>query len=259
MLVPRACDGPVTARSGVELTIESALSPAGLLGHSTYMLLVVSMLMRRMLWLRLFVIASAIAGILYASLILTDPVGTFWETLLIAVNIGQLCLTWWLDRTTQFDERDAGMRLLHFEHLSPSRFRRLLSAGEWQALPSGTALTAEGTPVPALWFLRSGTAEVRVAGRRVALCESGTFVGEMTVSTGEPANASVRLVEDAEVWRIVAARLRAIAGRHGDVREALEAAFFRTLRLRVIERNRRDAAAARDHADGVDSQVSSSP
>ncbi|MFZ1680267.1 MAG: cyclic nucleotide-binding domain-containing protein, partial [Rhizobiaceae bacterium] len=195
----------------MELTIESALSPAGLLGHSTYVLLVLSMLMRRMVWLRLLVIASAIAGILYASLILTDPVGTFWETLLIGVNIGQLCLTWWLDRTTQFNDRDAEMRLLHFEHLSPSRFRRLLSAGEWQTLPSGTSLTAEGTPVPALYFLRSGTAEVRVAGRKVARCDTGTFVGEMTVATGEPANAGVTLVEDAQVWRIDAARLRAIA------------------------------------------------
>ena len=79
----------------MELTITSALSGDGALGHLSFVLLIVSMLMRSMVWLRVLVIASALVGVCYSYLILTDPVGVFWEGLLIAVNLGQLGLTWW--------------------------------------------------------------------------------------------------------------------------------------------------------------------
>jgi hypothetical protein len=54
----------------MELTLESALSPQGLFGHTSYILLVISMMMRRMVWLRILVILSAIVGITYASVVL---------------------------------------------------------------------------------------------------------------------------------------------------------------------------------------------
>ena len=47
----------------MELTLESAFSTGGLVGHFAYMLLVISMLMRRMIWLRIFVILSALVAI----------------------------------------------------------------------------------------------------------------------------------------------------------------------------------------------------
>ena len=130
----------------MELTIESALSSDGALGHSAYLLLVLSMLMRRMVWLRLLVIASALLAIAYSALILTDPVSTFWESLLVLVNIGQLSLTWWLDRRTQFDAREDRLRGAHFPRLAPSRLRRLLRRGQWVALGAGTRLTCAGQP-----------------------------------------------------------------------------------------------------------------
>lgn len=229
---------------GLELTLQSALSLDGLLGHSSYVLLVISMLMRRMVWLRIFVIASALAGICYSLLILHDPVGSFWEMLLIVVNVGQLIRIWWQDRRTRFEGREAQMRELHFAHLSPSRLKLLIDSGAWVTLPSGSTLCKEGVPVPYLYYLHSGVASVSVADRIVARCTPGSFIGEMTISTGEPANASVALQTDAEIWRIEAPRLRQLAERSAETREALEAAFFRTLRLRIIDRNKRDAAAA---------------
>ena len=228
----------------MELTLESALSSQGALGHTAYLLLVLSMLMRRMIWLRLLVIASALVAIAYASLILTDPVSTFWESLLIVVNIGQLTLTWWLDRRTQFDAREDQMRLAHFPQLAPSRMRRLLRAGAWQDLSSGTRLTQAGEPVPALYYLHAGQARVEVEGITVGHCTPGSFIGEMTVASGEPAYADVILDADATVWRIEAATLRYMAARHSETGHALEAAFFRTVRQRLADSNHRQRAEA---------------
>lgn len=228
----------------MELTLESAFSSQGALGHSAYLLLVLSMLMRRMIWLRILVIASALVAIAYASLILTDPVSTFWESLLIVVNLGQLTLTWWLDRRTQFDAREDQMRRLHFARLAPSRMRRMLRAGHWESLPAGTRLTRAGVPVEALWFIRQGSARVEVEGVPVASCPPGSFVGEMTVATGEPASADVVLDSPASLWRIDAAVLRDLAARDPEIGHALEAAFFRSIRQRLVDSNDRARAAA---------------
>lgn len=221
----------------VELTLESALSSQGALGHSAYLLLVLSMLMRRMFWLRVLVITSALVAIAYAVLILTDPVSTFWETMLIIVNIGQLTLTWWLDRRTQFDPREDRLRQRHFPKLGPSRVRRLVRAGEWKELPASTRLTRAGTPVDALCFLLEGSARVEVEGVVVARCVPCDFVGEMTVATGEPAFADVVLDEPTTLWRIDARKLRELAARDPEIGHALEAAFFRTIRQRLADSN----------------------
>ena len=72
----------------MELTLESALSPAGLLGHAAYILTVIAMLMRSMVWLRVLYLASSIVGIVYVGVWVHDPVGVFWRIVLIGVNVG---------------------------------------------------------------------------------------------------------------------------------------------------------------------------
>ena len=49
----------------------------GHMGHTSYVLLILSSLMRRMFWLRAFFIASALTGISYSVFWLADPVGVF--------------------------------------------------------------------------------------------------------------------------------------------------------------------------------------
>jgi hypothetical protein len=215
-----------------------------MLGHTVYLLMVVSMMMRRMVLLRLFAIASCIAGIAYSGFILTDPVSTGWETTLVIVNVGQLTLTWWLNRKAQFDEREQALREAHFATLPASRFKRLVSAGEWKRVEPGDSLATEGLPVPALSYIASGSARVLVGGRPIARCEAGSFVGEMTVSSGEPASASVVVDADTEIWTLDAKALRRLAERQTEIGRALDAAFFRTLRGRIVARNRLDSALA---------------
>lgn len=226
----------------MELTLESAFSSSSFSGHLAYVLLVGSMLMRSMVLLRLLVIASALVGIIYSSVILTDPVSTFWETMLLLVNVCQLALTWWLDRSTQFEPHEAELRARHFPDLSASRFSRLLRSGAWMELPGGTVLAAEGRPVNTLTYLRDGQGSVSIDGIDIAHSEAGTFVGEMTVLTGEPANATVVLDGPAHAWVVDARKLRRLASDKAEIGHALEAAFFRMLRSRLTCRNLQDRA-----------------
>lgn len=227
----------------VEFTLQAAFSPAAFIGHSVYILMVIGMMMRKMILLRLFAIASSVAGICYSGFILTDPVSTGWEFVLVSVNVFQLTLLWWLDRKTQFDEREAALRAAHFATLSPSKFKKLLKAGRWGVAAPGDRLATEGQAVPALSYIAAGTARILVSGRTVAISGPGAFIGEMTVAAGSPATATVIVEEPAEIWSIDGEALRRLSVRQPDVRRALDAAFFEILRSRIVDRNRRDAAA----------------
>lgn len=221
----------------MELDLQSVLSPSGLVGHSAYLLLVISMVMRRMLWLRVFVIASALASIAYGVFILTDPVSVFWETLLIAVNLVQLSITAWQNSRARFSPIEADFIARHFPTLPPAQVRRLLDLGRWQEMPAGSVLCVEGERIPALYYVHEGSATVSVDDRTVGQCEPGAFVGELTVTTGEPSNGTVTLETPGYLWSVDADRLRETIRKRPDIARALEASFFSEVRDKLLRRN----------------------
>jgi hypothetical protein len=222
----------------LELTFASAFSQEGLLGHAAYVLLVGSMLMRTLLWLRILVIASAILGISYSAFILNDPVSTFWESCLVLVNITQLLITHWRSLRARFSEAEAAFVALHLPGLSRGDARALIDRGRWEEVGQGDALAVEGRPVDHLSYIAEGSVEVLVEGRRVAVCGPGDFIGEMTALTGLPATATVIATGPVTIWRIEAPALREMTRRHDVVSREIEAAFARAYRDKIVAMNK---------------------
>ena len=78
--------------------------PVILFGHFTYFLLIASMLMRRMVTLRLLAVASGLAKIVYRAFFVLDPVSVLWETIFVLVNVIQLAIIWYYEYQHRFDE-----------------------------------------------------------------------------------------------------------------------------------------------------------
>lgn len=217
----------------MEFTLESALSPGGLLGHSTYLLLVLSMALKRLMWIRVVVIASALVGISYSYFMLSDPVGVFWESLLIAVNILRLTSDHCADRGARFTPEETALADEVFACLSPARKRRLLDAGQWVDCPAGMMLSRQGEAVTHLAWLADGSAVVEVDGAVVSQAGVGDLIGELTVLDGEPATATARLAVPSRLWRIEASALRRLADRRPEIRVGLDAAFTHEMRRKL--------------------------
>ena len=227
----------------MELTLESAFSVGGLVGHTSYLLLVVSMLMRRMFWLRVFVIASAIVAITYDAVWLKDPVGVFWETTLVLVNIVQIVLLWREDRVARFTDEERAFVETRLPGLSGGQARRLIDAGSWIDLRDGDTLTVEGKPPAHLVFVASGRVGIHTGGRRVAECGPGAYVGEMSLIGDGTASATARVEGAARVWRIPTERLEALRQAHPDQTAALDASIARDIRAKLVSLNRRVGAS----------------
>jgi len=222
----------------MELTLQSALSSQGVLGHLAYVALVVSMLMRAMTWLRVLVIVSACLAVAYGALILSDPVTVFWESLLIVVNLVQLLISHWRSLRARFSEDEKTFVARHLPGLTRGEARDLIDRGQWRDLPDGSSLTVEGQPVSHLSYVSGGLCEVTLHGVRVSDCRPGDFVGEMTALTSAPATATVRARGVVTVWQIDAEDLRVLVQRRDPVAREIDAAFARNYREKIVLMNR---------------------
>ncbi len=206
----------------MELTVESALSSNGLLGHLSYVLLIVSMLSRTMFWLRVGVIGSAFAGIAYALLILNDPVAVFWESLLLIVNLFQLVRLVLAERSVFLSNEESEMVRNVFSGLTDLEARGLIDQGFWIDREAGIELIREGTAVENLFYLNRGMAEVHIRDKIVGHCKPGDLIGEGTIMSSDRATGTVTLSADSRLWCIPAPVLRAYLKRSRSVRSIVD-------------------------------------
>jgi hypothetical protein len=221
----------------LELTLESALSPGGLVGHTSYLLLVISMMMRSMTWLRVFVIASAFTAIAYDTIWLKDPVGVFWETLLVTVNIFQIGREWLNERRARFSPEEERFFEARLDAMSRADARRFLNMGVWTDGKPGTVLTTEKEDVDMLVYLVSGRVDIFLNGHKVGACGPGNFVGEMSVLGHMPASATAIVSEPSRYWMIPSHRLRALQKTEPGLAGAFQSGIAQDLRHKIISNN----------------------
>lgn len=125
-----------------------------------------------------------------------------------------------------------------FSYLGAALRRKLLNRGKWYSGSPGERLTTEGQAVSQLIFLAKGTAVIESAGQVVAVCDPGSFIGEMTIISGTPATGSAILTERSRYWAIDAASLRALVLAKPEFAHALETAFARSMRGKLVRSNR---------------------
>ena len=106
--------------------------------------------------------------------------------------LGQLAIAAYRNQMARFSADERAFYEIAVPPLEPAEARRLLHAGRWIDAAPGTVLAREGEPVPDLAFLVAGEVDIVVGSQVVGQCGPGSFVGEISVSTGGPASARTR-------------------------------------------------------------------
>ena len=220
----------------MEFTLESALSPQGMIGHLAYLLLVASMLMHRMLYLRFLVIASALVGISYTAFVLHDPVSTFWETLLIITNVIQIAHTWHRNRHVRFSTDELALSGQCLPGLTPALSRAFLDCGSWSDMPPGTILVREGEMAGSLHWLASGEVAILCGKTPIAKVTGGEFIGESSVIGGS-ATATAVAVSQLRIWSIQPDRLERLLAQSAVIAHALQTGLARDAHAKLRRSN----------------------
>jgi hypothetical protein len=228
----------------VDQLIAGLTDPVILFGHFTYFLLIVSMLMRRMVWLRSLAVASGLAKIVYRGFFVFDPVSVLWETIFVAVNIGQLIILWYYERHHTFEEDQR-----HFVSSMPAGVERrslknLLELSTVREIQPGATLTTVGEAVTELIFVTKGVAVIERDGAVVAACGTGDYVGEMSFLTGRPASATAKAFKPMRVLVFDQLKLKAAMASDAGIRRAMESSLNLNLVGKLVRSNDQQAQPA---------------
>jgi CRP-like cAMP-binding protein len=216
-------------RDAMDDTWGDITSPQVILGHLSYLLAVLAVSMSSMRWLRIFAIASGVAGAIYYGAIMADRVSFTWEVIFTVINVIQLSIIFLAGRfhTHNVDEKLLIGTVL--PDLERSQRHKLLKLGKWRMFKPGDVLMEQGQERPNLVFIASGAASIERDQTLIGVCGPGDFLGEMSFLTGRPASATVRVANETRCCSFDVAALKALLGKNADLRQAMEEGFNRNL------------------------------
>lgn len=213
----------------MEHLIEQLTNPISVVGHINYILVILSVSMTSMRWLRIFGIASGLTGILYYGFLVSDGISATWEAIFALVNGFQLAIVLLAGRRRSMDEDEKLFVDTVMPILDANLRARVLKLGRWQTRQPDEVLVEEGESSPQLVFIARGAASVQKAGTIVGVCGPGDFLGEMSFLTGKPASARVIVANEVRCCVYDPAVVRALTKKHPAIRQALEFSFNRNL------------------------------
>lgn len=208
-----------------------------LLGHLSYTLTIVSMLMRSMGWLRLFAISSGVVGMTYYLGMRGDYVSAFWETCYVLVNVVQLFLLWYENRIGQFDGVEREFVSHALEDLKPVHAAKLLRQARHETIAANEVLVVEDKLPDRLYYVVSGEVRIEQKGVVIGACGKGDFLGEMSLLSQVEASATAITVTPCEVLVFERPALEALLEKADPVRHALHAGISRNLLAKIDRMN----------------------
>lgn len=191
--------------------------------HVANVLLLLSFLVRDILWLRLLNVAAGLAFISYfaaSTPFVWAPVA--WNALFLSINFVQIGRLVAERRPVRLAAEDLRLYLLAFRGLTPREFSRLLSIGRWGAAEAGERLIDQGVELDRILVIFSGVTEVVVGGACVAELKPGQLVGEMAFLTESKTCAAVVAKEKTRYLALPAKALRALFASHPELRAGMQ-------------------------------------
>jgi hypothetical protein len=161
-------------------------------GHLSYIIIAISYWLADIFWLRSMAIVGLSLEILYFVFSGGDlRTGIGWDTIFIGINAYQLYRLWKDRLSLHLPEADRELLRKVLPGLGDAQIARLLHAGEFSQIATGTMLAEENKSLQRLYFICDGRVRVLIAGREISLLERGNFVGEVAFLTEKPATATV--------------------------------------------------------------------
>jgi CRP-like cAMP-binding protein len=209
-----------------------------LVGNLGYVLLVVSMMMTRMMLLRVFAAASGIVGGAYMWLWLGDPVGTVWECTFAMAAVFQIALGLYRNRPAVLSADEQALQAELMLDFEPRHVRAIRSVGSWHDGEQGCELIRQGEFAKSLIVLRSGSVSVLVDDQHVGSCGPGSLIGEIGFARETPATATVVASGPIRYLALDCDRLRHLMKADYEISDGVNGLCRSALEKRLILMNR---------------------
>ena len=164
--------------------------------HVGYVLMLCAFLARDVLWLRALLSCAQTLVVIYAFRAGVPSIAA-WNLLFACINAAWVVVILRERRQVTLPPELTSTYTRYFAALTPQEFLRLWNQGRREVVV-GQPLARDGERPDALYFLTAGTARVSRHGKPITELPAGHFVAEMSLLTGEPANADVDAIGKVE-------------------------------------------------------------
>ena len=213
----------------MDAVLDQVLNFNNAVGHLNYILVILSVSMSSMRWLRVFGIASGVVGVFYYGFLVSDSISATWEFIFAGVNAVQLAIVLLAGRRRRISDDEQMLIHTVMPALEVNLRARVLKLARWHTRAPGEILMEEGQKSPDLVFIAKGAASIEKGERIVGVCGPGDFLGEMSFMTGRPASATVRVANEIRCCAFDPGVLKVLIERNPGIRQALENSFNRNL------------------------------
>jgi CRP-like cAMP-binding protein len=171
-----------------------------------YLVVLSSLLMRDILWLRLLSVAAAFVFLPYYYFQpspLWPP--SAWNIIFTAVNVYWIIHLWMERRPVHFTPEEQRLYDKALRALCPCDARKLFQSAVWRTVPSGEQIVEQGHELDELSHISSGEFITEMDGMIVDEIGEGRFVGSYTFLKGKGSAAPVSFTAAATsrlvVWK----------------------------------------------------------
>lgn len=221
----------------LEVSVDNLVGNGAAIGHLSYVFLIASMLMTRMVWLRILAILSGLLAIVFSVVYFYDLVSAFWETVFVLTNVGQLAIISIRNRRTRFTPEERAFYHMVVPDLEPAEARDLLRIGTWMEIEEGDELAREGKPVSHLAYIVDGEVTITIGKQVVGRCGPNDFIGEISISTSSEATATATAATSVRYLGFERDALIKVLNEGRPIGRALEASFRRGLHQKLVRTN----------------------
>ena len=172
-----------------------------IIGNISFAVTAFSYLMKDIVLLRVIAILSCFLGVIYNFFAAQEPLWLviFWLSIFMIINLYQIINILKGTRKVNFSDKELEIRNNFFSQLSLEQFKKILELSSCQTFPEKACIITKNQPVPELKFILSGAVNVRDKNTILASLKAGSFIGEVSFTSGSRATADVIAAEETNV------------------------------------------------------------
>ena len=158
--------------------------------HLGYILMLIALVVRDILWLRSILISAQVSLFCYA-LIQGHSLVAFWNFVFVGINVFQVVRIVHERKPIEVNPEFVDLYKSTFHSMTPREFVYFWDLGQIKEA-GADVLIRQGEHQDELLLLLSGSVGVTQSGKLIAQLSKGNVMSEMSFITGEPASASIR-------------------------------------------------------------------
>ena len=162
--------------------------------HFSYLLTLLALSIRGILWLRIVLTISQFGHLINAYMNYDANKGG-WTIIFIAINLVQIMIIFRERRELLIPEQIRDLYENIFHTKTSREFLKFWNKGELMHT-NNEILINKGNNQKSLMLVLNGNAEVIRNDKKIAILERGQFIAEISYITGKPASADVMAVDD---------------------------------------------------------------